>query len=65
VAYAAICAAIDPLEAAEPDRETPIPGFGDKSYPAGAFLASKRVRACSARAGDNAEIVAIFLSSAA
>src|ERR1700674_1656052 len=28
------CAAIDPLEAAEPDEETVIPGFGGSSYPA-------------------------------
>jgi hypothetical protein len=34
-AYAAFCATIDPLEAAEPDKETPVPGFGDKSYCAG------------------------------
>jgi hypothetical protein len=34
-AYAAFCAAIDPLEAAEPDKETLVPGFGDKCYRAG------------------------------
>ena len=33
-ARATFCAAIDPLEAAEPDEETVIPGFGDCSYPA-------------------------------
>jgi len=33
-ARATFCAAIDPLEAAEPDEETVIPGFGGSSYPA-------------------------------
>src|ERR1700674_3749359 len=34
-ARAAFCEAIDVLEAAEPDAETRIPGFGDKFYRAG------------------------------
>jgi hypothetical protein len=34
-ARAAFCEAIDALEAAEPDEETRIPGFGDKFYRAG------------------------------
>jgi hypothetical protein len=34
-ARAAFCEAIDALEAAEPDNETRIPGFGDKFYRAG------------------------------
>ena len=34
-ARAAFCEAIDALEAAEPDKETRIPGFGDKFYRAG------------------------------
>jgi hypothetical protein len=43
-AYTAFCAAIDPLEAAEPDEETVIPGFlGDNEYEA------------SGRAGDIVE----------
>jgi hypothetical protein len=34
-ARAAFCQAIDVLEAAEPNKETRIPGFGDKFYRAG------------------------------